>query len=198
MGKRKRIEPSRKGTKRLAYLLLGIGLLFLSTLYVHFMRPSLYAPTEDERALFRFVRSLPADALLAGDPCTLDGVPLFAQRKILFSCEAPHMATAGTITASLRAYYSAESSDVWQFCEEHGVDFMIVNETSFNSTKIRNKGYFFEPFTSTVEPDIDPYGSFALRQGAAEKGIFTRGPLAVVACQAFGEGESVGGTATRE
>jgi hypothetical protein len=46
-------------------------------------------PPQPERELLRFLETLPKDALIAGTPCALNSVTLFAKREILFSCEQP-------------------------------------------------------------------------------------------------------------
>ena len=72
---------------------------------------------------------MPDDVLVSGNPCDLDGIPLFAKRMVLFSCERPRSDALAMDT--LLAYYAADPETVAAYCRQYGVDYLVVNQDSF-------------------------------------------------------------------
>ena len=57
-------------------------------------------PPPAERELLQFLRTVPKDALIAGSPCALDSVQLFAERQVFFTFEQPPGVNARVRTRS--------------------------------------------------------------------------------------------------
>jgi len=174
-------EPKHVGP--LAKVLLASGFLVLSLVYVHVMSQPVYSPDEHERRLFSYVETLPNDALLAGDPCTLDGVPLYARRSVLFNCERYGDVSPDTIRDALSAYYAADWEEIYDFCREYGVTHLVVNPESYADEVVYSGQYFFEPYTSQVGDTISGREHFVLAEVAKEERLFQSGEHYVVSCQ---------------
>jgi hypothetical protein len=116
-------------------------------------------PTQNQRKLLTYLQTLPKDVLIAGTPCALDNVPLFAKRQILFSCEHPIDDETLTLTA-LKAYYAREKEEVLSFCRAYQVDYLVVDSRYYqyaNPTWV-----FYEPYNEKVLRAIRGRETFAL------------------------------------
>ncbi len=52
------------------------------------LQARLHKPTATINSAINYLETLPKDTLIAGDPCSISDVPLYASRAVLFSCEA--------------------------------------------------------------------------------------------------------------
>ncbi|MEA3375496.1 MAG: hypothetical protein U9R72_04785 [Chloroflexota bacterium] len=138
-------------------------------------------PPAAEREMLTFVETLPKDVLLAGTPCTLDSVTLFAKRQVLFSCE--HISEDdGLMLEALDAYYAEEAQAVLDFCEAHGVDYLVINRETYTQEYIDKGWIFFEPYNQELLPHVRARDSFALAQVPDRAKVFESDALFVVPC----------------
>ena len=164
------------------WLVVG-GILFVASLvYVQLMGAGFYQATDSERALFSFLATLPEESLIAGTPCVLDSVPLFARRQVLFSCERPHP-DPDVIRQALEAYYAPTLAGLTPFCQAQGVDYFVVNEADFAPAQIASGSYFFEPYDSELRPVLQQQKTFALAELPDTEKLFRQGDLYVVSCR---------------
>lgn len=170
------------GSNSLGRVVLASGSLLFALFFIQFMNPAMHTPTEDEQALYSYLETLPKDALLAGDPCSLDGVPLYAKRSILFNCERYDRPDA-MIRDALSAYYAADWDEIYAFCREYGVSHLVINAESYTNDVVQNREYFFEPYTSQVDEIIRSRPRYLLAQVSADKRLFDVGRFQVVSCQ---------------
>ncbi|MBP7999386.1 MAG: hypothetical protein KA314_12120 [Chloroflexi bacterium] len=178
--------PVTQGTKTtpspFVWPLVG-GILFVASLfYVQLMGAGFYQATTDERALLAFLATLPEDSLLVGPPCLLDGVPLFARRQVLFTCERPHP-DPDVVRLALETYYAPTLAGLAPFCLAHGVDYVVVNEADFTPARIASGSYFFEPYDSELRPVLQQQQTFALAKLDQTEKLFQQGDLVVIACR---------------
>jgi hypothetical protein len=143
-------------------------------------------PSASERSLYRFLGTLPKDVLLAGTPCALDNVPLFAKRQVHFSCENIS-ASIATVRQSLLAYYSNDPAEVTAFCRLYGIDYLVVDEATYTPDYIGEGRLFFEPWNAELVPIVANRASFALTEVSKADRLFQAESLYVVACDALGE-----------
>jgi hypothetical protein len=142
--------------------------------------PTFITSTQVERELYQFLEGLPVDALIGGNPCDLDGMPLFAKRMVLTSCERPR---SNAITLdSLNAYYSAEPEQIAVFCEQYGLDYLVVNSETFKTEFLQEGDYYFEPFNSLLYEEISQRQSFALDSIPQQATLFSNATYSVIPC----------------
>jgi hypothetical protein len=138
-------------------------------------------PPPAERALLEFLATLPEDSLIAGTPCALDSVPLFAQRQILFSCERA-VNDPELIHEALNVYYADNTQVVVDFCQARVVDYLAVDLQVYTEEYLANGRIFFEPYNHELLPRIAGRDTFALAHVPDQLKIFQSENLFVVPC----------------
>ncbi|GAB4264429.1 MAG: hypothetical protein Kow0080_03480 [Candidatus Promineifilaceae bacterium] len=140
-----------------------------------------YAPTKNERAIYQFIQTLPKNALIGGHPCTLDDIPIYSQRSILFNCE--EYSDSDPVVQTLDAYYSDTPERILTYCQTFGVDYLVVDTNKWlTSDRIRSGMFFYEPYASALQPELNQRQTFYLSAIPKEKQLFSAGPLYVIAC----------------
>lgn len=114
-------------------------------------------PSKD---LITFFQSTPKDSIAAGDPCSLDYIPLVAGRQILFSCEFYSRSGSDKVLDNFRAYYADSLSEVRDFCETYGVDYFVVEPGKFDISE--SAWIFFEPYNSVLNAEIISKAGYVL------------------------------------
>jgi hypothetical protein len=138
-------------------------------------------PSQAERELLRFLETLPKDVLLAGTPCVLDNVPLFAKRRILFSCEQISK-DADLTRQALSAYYADDKREIVDFCQTYRVDYLVVDLGAYSEEYLAAGKIFFEPYNQELLPHIAAQDTFALAQVSEDVKIFQSEDYFVVSC----------------
>ena len=169
-----------------AWLRHGLALLLFAAalLYVDFIQWPFYVATADEIALFQFLEQTPADSLLAGSPCVLDSVPMFAGRTVLFSCEQIHPDNE-VMVAAMAAYYSDQAADLVTFCQDYEIDLLVVDRGDFGDRTVQSGHYLFEPIDGRLRPDVQTRTEFVLRDLPATYQLFSAGVYYVASCDSF-------------
>jgi hypothetical protein len=140
----------------------------------------LHVPQE-EQALLGFLETLPKDVLLAGSPCALDNVPLFAKRQILFSCE--QTGKDDLMRQALKAYYAEDGRAVVDFCQRYRIDHLVVDLETYSKEYLARDKLFFEPYNRELLAHIAGRDTFALAQVPDDVKAFQWGDLFVVPCE---------------
>jgi hypothetical protein len=138
-------------------------------------------PPPERRDLFKFLRTLPKDILLAGTPCALDGVPLFAKRQILFSCETM-VKNEKLMREALKVYYAEDTQRIIDFCQAHGVDYLVIDFQTYTEEYLDAGWAFFEPYNQELLPIVRSRDTFALAQVPDEAKVFQSEEVFVVPC----------------
>ncbi|MCI0395884.1 MAG: hypothetical protein L0332_01045 [Chloroflexi bacterium] len=159
---------------------LGVICLGLSVLYVQAVQPRFFVASPEERALYRFLETLPKDAMVAGNPCDLDGVPLLAKRMILFSCERLHPDDE-VVYDGWEAYYAADGQTILSFCQEYEIDYLVVNRLAFEKEVVIEERLIVEPYMSKLVPLLEQ-NEFALRSIPGDYYLFEVGNIFIVPC----------------
>lgn len=180
--------PSTAGSRSsgavMAYLLSGVAIVAGLTAWGSWSRAhsgTLLDPPPDERALLGFLGTLPKDVLLAGTPCTLDSVPLFAQRQVLFSCESISR-DSELMRRALDVYYAEDPERIVAFCRAYGVDHLVIDAETYTQAYLDEGEIFFEPYNQEVLPLVRSRETFVLAQVPDEAKVFQSGELFVVPC----------------
>lgn len=138
-------------------------------------------PSAEERELFEFLATLPVDAVIAGTPCTLDSVELFAERSVLFSCERSR-ADERTIQEGLMAYYASDNQVINEFCKNHRVDYLVIDLGVYSEEFLTAGQIYFEPYNQILLAQLQNQKEFALTQVPPEVKLFQRDAIFVMRC----------------
>jgi hypothetical protein len=138
-------------------------------------------PPPAERELLRFLETLPKDVLLAGTPCALDNVPLFAKRQVLFNRDLVSQ-DANLIREALNAYYTDDTQVVIDFCQVYGVDYLVVDLQVYYEEYLATEKIFFEPYHHELLPQLVDRDTFVLARVPDDSKVFQSGNLFVVPC----------------
>jgi hypothetical protein len=137
--------------------------------------------------LYRYVQTLPKDALIAGHPLDMDNIPLFARRKVLVNQELSIPYYTGyyaevrqRLVDSLLAYYTETPQELQQFVRRYGVDYMLLNTQRFTAQALQDAVYY-EPFNTLVKQRLAAQPHFALFDPAVGRRVYTNGPYILVA-----------------
>ncbi len=163
-------------------LAITVSLILLPQLFIlPVLQARLYKPSPTNDAVLQYLQKLPQDSLIAGDPCSLNDVPLYAKRAILFSCEVENP-SLDLMLDFYDAYYATEMESVAEFCVKQGIDYLVVNEKTFTSAYLQNGRFWFEPIDSEVTKLVASRGEFALAQVPNSDKLFQAEHLFVMAC----------------
>ncbi|MBN1991846.1 MAG: hypothetical protein JW953_04030 [Anaerolineae bacterium] len=188
LGQSRTIESGLRQTFA-GQILMGAGsALFLFGWAVYapiFTEVSYLNPAPHERALFEFLETLPKDVLIAGTPYALDSVPLFAKRKILFSCEQSGEATI--VREALAAYYTANPQTLVDFCHTRQVDYLVIDRKTYAKAYLQQGQIFYEPYNQALMARISSQDTFILAAIPENDKLFQTENLFIVACEIFTE-----------
>jgi len=138
-------------------------------------------PPPAERELLGFLETLPKDVLLAGTPHALDNVPLFAKRQVLFNRDLVSQ-DANLMREALNAYYADDAQVVIDFCQAHGVDYLVVDWQVYSEECLATGKIFFEPYHQELLPQLVNRDTFVLAQVPDDSKVFQSGIFFVVPC----------------
>ena len=162
-------------------VLLIIGGFAFKSLFHEF-----HVPTEDERALYSYLETLPAASLIAGHPCSLDSVQMYAKRKVLYSCEIPNPDNE-LMLAALDSYYSEDLQPVGQFCKDYDASHLVIDMDAFSAEAYEPEEIYFEPYNSELADRLTGRQQFALLDIEEDAKLFESGSLFVISCTMFAD-----------
>lgn len=138
------------------------------------------------RAFYGYIAGLSRDAFIAGHPLIADGVPTFAERRVLINSAMSvplfdrYWATISARTRDFfRAYYSDDLNVVVDFMRRNGLSHLIVDREDF-SPRRTGAGIYFQPFGPEVGAAIKGRRTFALARLPDEACGFREGGLCVI------------------
>jgi len=135
--------------------------------------------------LVGFAKTLPQDVLIAGYPCLLDDIPLYAQRTILFSCEVESRDMTMMLSA-LDAYFATEADKLLGFCQQYGVDYLVASPWTFTEAFQEQERIMFEPFESYLRARLAGSSNFVLERVPEEEKLFQNDSSFLIPCSAEG------------
>lgn len=141
-------------------------------------------PTDvDREAGYRFVASLPADALIAAHPDLADFVPLRARRSVLASTEGAHAYLLGyyertrpRLVASLQAAFATSWEELDRVLCPYGVAVVLTHPAVWDQKS------YYQPHDRMVRQLIarGERAGFVLAQPAGDRVVFRSGEVYVV------------------
>jgi len=119
--------------------------------------------------LFKYMETLPKDALIAAHPATADYIPTFSRRKVFLNYELsqPYVdkywfAIRARTFEFFDAYYSSDGSEILRFCAKHNIDYLVVDRRHFSPTYLKAKKVYFEPFNSYIKELMAKQARYAI------------------------------------
>ncbi len=174
------------GQNFIGRILLGVTIVFCLSGWAVYARTvsgaSYLNPPQVERQLLKFLETLPKDVLIAGTPCALDNVQLFAKRQILFGCERG----GGNLVVrdALNAYYADDPQVIMDFCQSYNVDYLVIGSYVYTTEYLSKEKIYYEPYHQEIHPKIMAQSSFVLSQIPDASKVFARDPFSVIKCDA--------------
>jgi len=181
-------DVSRVGHSFAGRILIGVTALALLLGWLIYapvlQKISSLDPSETERSLYSFINTLPKDVLIAGTPCTLNSVPLFAKRQILFSCERYDKEDPIVLNA-LEAYYTDDREVLIDFCRTHNIDYLVVDSETYSTEYLQQGHLFYEPYNQRSLVDIGDRDQFVLAEVPDEDKVFQTENYFVMLCDKY-------------
>lgn len=175
-----RLAIPSSGSLRIAW---GIFVAMLLTAFVPKMKSYTLAVPQEQRPLLAYIAALPKDVLIAGAPEVASNIPLFAQRRVLFSSEVSYV--GGTrVLDFFDAYYADLTESVLAFCRKYDLDYLVVDERHFSAQYLRDAEFFYAPFNASIVQMVATRSGFVLPTVLDDRRVFQSGPLFVVPCDA--------------
>ena len=180
--------PDPRGNRAIKGLVLFVSfsslliLLYFLSIYARLVsETSFLNPTLQERELISYIETLPKDTLIAGSPCSLDNIPLFAKRQILFSCELDSD-NAELILRALHAYYSDDISQVIELCKMYEIDYLVIEPGVYTDEYLSKGWIYFEPFNQQMETTLLSRNNFVMENIPESNETFQNEKYFVVPC----------------
>jgi hypothetical protein len=138
-------------------------------------------PSAAERDVYEFVGSLPKDAVLAGDPVVMSGIPLFSQRSVLFRDLHPNINPNAPIYILdyFDAQYAESGEAVLNFCQRYKISHLVLDVGDFDPDHLARGEFFYQPWNDRIVETIAGRSDFFLPQVTP---VFTSGPFVVIEC----------------
>jgi hypothetical protein len=115
-----------------------------------------------ERPLYEFLRTLPKNALIAGNPWTMDNVPLLSKRSVLVNHESSlplypeyYRQIERRTVALIDAYFGWSPDSFLDLSQVMGVSHLVITRADFTgavpwSPKPGRPGAYIQPFRSQI------------------------------------------------
>ena len=129
----------KKGMRVMAFLLIGTVMVVSSAGYIRTLETEPINPPEAARDVYEFVATLPKDAMFAGEPEVMTGIPAFSRRSVLIRGLFPK----GPVVQSFDAQYAESPGTVLSFCERYGVDYLVIDSKVFSPEYLASRAIRF-------------------------------------------------------
>jgi hypothetical protein len=134
-----------------------ITILVLFTLFFNFNKNNGLENFSRYAGLYRYAERLPKDALIAGHPELIDGIPVFSRRMtfINYHVSLPYLSEYWKTVIRrtddfFRAYYSDDLGDMIALCVKQKISCLVVDEANFLPAYLIRGLVYIEPFNSRI------------------------------------------------
>lgn len=145
--------------------------------YVDTLAAETIDPSATERDVYSFIGKLPKDAMIAGNPHVMVGVPLFAERSVLFRELSPR--EDAPVVEFFDAYYAESPETMVAFCRRHEVNYLVIDHADFAPDYVEEGAFFYEPYNEAIVELVAGRSDFVAPE---LQPTFTSGSLAVIPC----------------
>ena len=125
-----------------------------------------------EGKLVEYVKTLPDTSFLAGHPRKLNGIGLFAKKRIFLTQKMSTEIYWETYRAIMtertrdffKAYYAKSADGVTAFTEKYGVTHMVLYARHFSERYLKDRDYYDNPFNDFIYDYIKDREDFYLKK----------------------------------
>lgn len=151
----------------------------LGTVYLRALGLKTLNPSGSERKVYEFVRTLPKEILLAGEPTIMSGIPLFSQRRVLLRGLFPE--ADAPILDFFNAQYAESPESILHFCRRYDLDYWVIDQTNFTTDYLARQDFFYRPYNDQIVTLVTGRSNFILPQ---LEPVFSSSSLRVIKCDA--------------
>jgi len=162
-----------------AAVMLGVGVIFLGSVYIKILGVKTTNPSQAERAVYEYIATLPKDTVLAGNPDIMTNIPLFSKRSVLFRELFPR--PNAPILQYFDAQYAETPDVMFNFCQRYQIDYLVLNLHDFSPDYLAKENFFYQPWNDQIVSTVTGRSNFAMLR---VQPIFTSSPYAVIKCDA--------------
>ena len=140
-------------------------------------------------AIYQFFQQQPKDILIASLSGAANNIPTFSQRSVLVSPEYGISYHVGyyrqfrqRATDLIRAQYSPEFAEVKAFIQKYGIDFWLLDATSFSSDRLAKNNWLqqYQPAAREALVQLESGNLPALARAAEHCTVFDTGEFVIV------------------
>jgi hypothetical protein len=171
-----------RGASRFAVALaVGLVIVLASVLHIGKLGAKTINPSAAEREVYEFVGSLPKDAVLAGDPVVMSGIPLFSGRNVLFRDLHPNINPNAPIYILdyFDAQYAESGEAVLNFCQRYKISHLVLDVEDFDPDHLAEGDFFYQPWNDRIVETVAGRSDFVLLE---IQPVFASGPFEVIEC----------------
>ncbi|KAA3657189.1 MAG: hypothetical protein DWQ04_28810, partial [Chloroflexi bacterium] len=84
---------------------------------------------------------------------------------------------------AVMAHYAEDMSNVTLYCQQYGIDYLVVDTTRFEEELIASGKYFYDPYDGWLAPELMSRSQFALASVPEQDRLFEFENKFVMACQ---------------
>jgi hypothetical protein len=162
-----------------ALLVVGTAVVSLGGVYIRTLGMQTINPSRPARDVYEFVSALPKDAVLAGDPDLMTGIPLFSKRSVLFRGLFPPRNTS--VVQFFDAQYAESAGEVLDFCKQYRVSHLVIDTTVYDADYLARGEFFYQPFNDEIVGIVAGRSDFVLPR---LQPLYESGPFVVIECDA--------------
>ena len=140
--------------------------------------------------LYKFIETIPKNAISAGQPEIMDNVMTFGKRPSYVTYELshtwvePYWGEVKKRTFDLfKAYYSSDPEVIKTFCKSNNIKYLIVRSEDFDTDRLRMSPAYFEPFNGFIWYLTNSTNYFAVLDKALFPPIFEEKGIRVLQIQ---------------
>ena len=130
--------------------------------------------------------------MIAAHPYLADGIPIFAQKKVFINYELSnpwyneYWKTVKKRTFDFfNAYYSEDPKVIYEFFNENGIDYLVVNKKHFQGKNLTDGKTYFEPFQRYISNLLKKKKHFVLPNMKEQNLLFHKSGITVIGKEAF-------------
>ncbi|MBF0330308.1 MAG: glycosyltransferase [Candidatus Omnitrophica bacterium] len=145
----------------------------------------------DNKKLYTFLETLPANALIAAYPDTADAIPLFSRRRVFINEELSvplydhYWETVRVRTFDFfAAYYAVDRKVLTSFVRRNNITHLVIERRRFRQDFLDGRVYF-EPFGSWVRSYVKGRSVFYLQSMPVQDCLWADKDVCVVDATAF-------------
>jgi hypothetical protein len=167
----------QKTLRAIGLLTVCVVTMLSGASYIRTLETKPINPSPAARDVYEFVSTLPKEAVFAGESDVIDGIPLFSERAALFRRLLPR--EDAPIVEFFDAQYAESPEVVLKFCEQYGVDYLIIDDRAFDSDYLAAGNFFYQPYNDEIVDLVAGRSDFVLLD---VEPVFASGSLSVIKC----------------